>query len=85
MLVIGTGFQHLVDSYLWYLPFVSVRQCKYVMDQSNIPEDKPMAKCAALAEEHNTPGALDLLRDDLKAWLQTDLLKYLRGKLVAQK
>ena len=36
MLVIGTGFQHLIDSYLWYLPFASVRQCKYVMEMPKI-------------------------------------------------
>ena len=83
MLVIGTGFQHLIDSYFWYLPFASVRQCKYVMEQSRIPEDEWMTKRAALAEEHNTPGARDSLKDGLKAWLQTDLFKQRRGKLVA--
>ena len=83
MLVIGIGFQHLIDSYFWYLPFASVRQCKYVMEQSRIPEDEWMAKRAALAEEHNTPGARDSLKGGLKAWLQTDLFKQRRGKLVA--
>ncbi len=34
MNVIGTGFQNLIDSYFWYLPFASVRQCKYVMEIS---------------------------------------------------
>jgi hypothetical protein len=82
MLVIGNGFQHLFDSYFWYLPFASVRQCKYIMEQSRIPEDEWMAKRAALAEEHNTPGACDSLKDGLKAWLQTDLFKQRQGKLV---
>ncbi len=51
--LIGTGFQHLIDSYFWYLPFASVRQCKYVtgMDKADIPEDERMSKRAALAEE----------------------------------
>jgi hypothetical protein len=82
MLVIGTGFQNLIDSYFWYLPFASVRQCKYVMEQSKIPEDEWMAKRAALGEEHNTPGARDALKDGLKAWLRTDLFKQRRGKEV---
>ena len=52
------------------------------MEQSKFPEDEWMAKRAALAEEHNTPGARDSLKDGLKAWLQTDLFKKRRGKLV---
>jgi hypothetical protein len=32
MLVIGTGFQHVIDSYFWYLSFSNQRQCKYVLD-----------------------------------------------------
>jgi hypothetical protein len=54
------------------------------MEQSKIPEDEWMAKHAALAEEHNTPGARDSLKDGLKAqaWLRTDLFKQHRGKLV---
>ncbi len=40
MLLIGTGFQHVIDSYFWKLPFPSVRQCKFVMDKANIPEDE---------------------------------------------
>ena len=39
---IGTGFQHV--SYFWNLPFASVRQCKFVMDKADIPEDEWMAK-----------------------------------------
>ena len=50
------------------------------MEQSRIPEDEWMTKRAALAEEHNTPCARDPLKDGLKAWLQTDLFKQLRGK-----
>ncbi len=38
--LIGTGFQHLIDSYFWNLPFASVRQCKFVMDRADILEDE---------------------------------------------
>ncbi len=31
MLVIGTGFQHIIYSFFWYPPIASVRQCKYVV------------------------------------------------------
>ena len=51
----GTGFQHLIDSYFWNLPFASVRQCKFVMDRADIPEDEWKAKRDALAAEHNLP------------------------------
>ena len=55
--LIGTGFQHLIDNYFWNLPFASVRQCKYVLDKANIPNDTLSTKRAALAAEHNLPGA----------------------------
>jgi hypothetical protein len=42
--VIGSGFQHVIDSYFWYLAFASVRQCKYVMDKAasvpTLPKNK---------------------------------------------
>jgi hypothetical protein len=57
MVVVGTGFQNLLDSYFWYLPFASVRQCKYVMERAKIQDDEWMTKRAALAEEHTRPGA----------------------------
>jgi hypothetical protein len=62
---IGTGFQHVIDSYFWNLPFASVRQCKLVMDKADIPEDEWMAKRAALAAqaEHSLPGAREQLTD----------------------
>ena len=53
MPLIGTGFQHVIDSYFWNLPFASVRQCKYVMDNADIPEDEWTSKRAVLAAEHN--------------------------------
>ena len=81
MHVIGTGFQHVIDSYFWYLPFASVRQCKYVMEMAKIPDDEWMGKRAALAEEHAMPGARDSLVAGFKAWLQSDLFKERRGKL----
>jgi hypothetical protein len=30
--------------------------CPYVMDKADIPEDKWVTKCAALAEEQTSPG-----------------------------
>jgi hypothetical protein len=47
--LIGQGFQSIIDSYFWYLPFASVRQCKYVMDRAKIPEDKWRTKREDLA------------------------------------
>ncbi len=40
MLVVGTVFQHLLDSYFWYLPFTSGRQCKYVIEHAKNPDDE---------------------------------------------
>ncbi len=81
--LIGTGFHHLMGSYFWYLPFASVRQCKYVMDKARIAQDEWMSKRADLTEEHKTPGASELLKEGLKHWLTTDLFKELRSKIVA--
>ncbi len=80
MPLLGAGFQNVIDSYFWYLPFASVRQCKYVMDKADIPEDEWMARRAALAEEHRLPGARDSLRAGFKEWLQSDLFKQHRSK-----
>mmetsp|Transcript_54890 Transcript_54890/g.114865 ORF Transcript_54890/g.114865 Transcript_54890/m.114865 type:complete len:141 (-) Transcript_54890:119-541(-) len=82
MPLIGTGFQHVIDSYFWNLPFASVRQCKFVMDKANIPEDEWTAKRVALAAEHNLPGAREQLTEGFKAWLQTDMFKQRRSKTV---
>ncbi len=73
--LIGTGFQNVIEIYFWYLPFASVRQCRYVMDKEDIPEDEWMTRRAALAEENKMPGARDSLRAGLKEWLQSDLFK----------
>ena len=73
--LIGTGFQHLIDSYFWNLPFVSVRQCKFVMGRADIPEDEWKAKRDALAGEHSLPNASEQLTEGFKAWLQTDMFK----------
>ncbi len=75
MLVIGTCFQHVIDSYFWYLPVASVLQCKYVIEQSKFSEGKWITKRVDLSEEHNAPGVRDSLEDGLKAWLQSDLFK----------
>ena len=80
--LIGTGFQHVIDSYFWNLPFASVRQCKFVMDKANISEDEWMAKRKALAAEHDLPGAREQLTQGLKDWLQTDMFKTRRAKTV---
>ena len=82
MHVIGTGFQHVIDSYFWFLPFASARQCKYVMERAKIPDDEWMTKRDSLAEEHNTPGARDSLKAGFEAWLQSDLFTQRRSKMV---
>ncbi len=47
-------FIFLLDSYFWNLPFASVRQCKFVMDKVNIPEEEWTAKRASVALLQNT-------------------------------
>ncbi len=81
--LIGTGFHHLMDSYFWYLPFASVRQCKYVVDKAGIAQDEWTSKRADLAEEHKKPGARESLKEGLNHWLTTDLYKERRSKIVA--
>ena len=80
--VIGIGFQH--DSYFWYLPFASVRQCKYVLDKAQIGADEWMTKRADLAEEHKTPDsdAREQLKQGFKNWMSSDLFKEQRSKAV---
>ncbi len=91
MIGTGSGFQHLIDSHFWYLPFV--RQCKYVMEQFRIPEDEWMAKRAVLPWLKNTTrrrpahATCSRMASRLQfklAGLQTvtDLFKQRRGKLV---
>ena len=80
--LIGSGFQHVIDSYFWYLPFASVRQCKFVMENADIPEDEWTAKRAALAAEHSLPDAREQLADGFKNWLQTEMFKQRRTKAV---
>jgi hypothetical protein len=81
--LIGQGFQNIMDSYFWYLPFASVRQCKYVMDRAKNPEDEWRTKREDLADEHTTPGARESLRAGLKAWLVSHFYAQRRGKCVA--
>jgi hypothetical protein len=78
--LIGTGFQHLIDSYFWNLPFASVRQCEFVMDRADIPEDEWKAKHDALAAEHS---ACEQLTNGFKDWLQTDMFKNCRSKTMS--
>jgi hypothetical protein len=80
--VIGTGFQHVIDSYFWYLPFASVRQCKYVLDKAQISTDEWTAKRDDLAEEHKTPGAREQLKQGFKNWMTSDLFKEQRSTAV---
>ncbi len=68
----GCGFQNIMDCFSGYLPFASVRQCKYVMDNAKIEEDKWRAKHDDLAEEHKRPGAGEARRAGIKAWLASD-------------
>ena len=78
---IGLGFQHLLDSYFWYLPFASVRQCKFVLERAKLLDDEWMTKRAALAEEHTRPGAQDSLKAGFKDWLRSEHYKQSRAKL----
>ena len=73
--LIGTGFQHVTDSYFWNLLFASVGQCKFVIDKADIPEDVWMAKRKAHAAEHDLPGAREQLTQGFKDWLQTDIFQ----------
>ncbi len=78
--VIGIGFQHVIDSYFWYLPFASVRQCKYALDKTHIGADEWMAKHADLAEEHKTrPDASEQLKQGFKDWMSSYLFKEQRS------
>ena len=80
--IIGIGFQHLVDSYFWYLPFASVRQCKYVMDKAAITLDEWTTKRGDLADEHKLPGARESLRTGLKEWIASDMFKKSQASVV---
>ena len=81
--LIGTGFQNIMDSYFWYLPFASVRQCKYVMDRAKIPEYEWRFKREDLADEHKMTGARESLKAGLKACLASDFYAQSRGKCVS--
>ena len=64
--VIGTGFQHVIDSYFWYMPFCSPRQCKHVLDVvAKIPEKEWMDKREEIQAEHNQAGAWEELKQGL--------------------
>ncbi len=80
MPLIDQGFQNIMDSYIWYLPFASARQCKYVMDRAKIPEDEWRTKREDLADEHKMTGARESLKAGLKAWLASDFYAQRRGK-----
>jgi hypothetical protein len=81
--LIGQGFQNIMDSYFCYLPFASVRQCKYVMDWAKIPEDEGRTKREDLADVQKTTGARKSLRAGLKAWLASDFYAQCRRKCAA--
>ena len=80
--VLYIDFQHAIDSYFWYLPFASVRQCKYVMDKAQIGADEWMSKRADLADEHKTPDAREQLKQGFKDWMSSDLFKEQRSTAV---
>ncbi len=83
--LIGTSFQHLINNYFWNLPFASVRQCKFVLDRADIPEDEWKTKrdSDALAADQNLPNAREQLTECFKARLQTDMFKNGRSKTVS--
>ena len=79
--VIGTGFQHVIDSYFWYMPFCSVRQCKHVMDVvAKIPEEEWVAKRNEIRAEHNRPGSREELQKGFKNWIASSFHKQRRAK-----
>ncbi len=82
MPVLGRGIQNIMDSYFWYLPFASVRQCKYIMDKAKVQEDEWRSKHDDLEAEDKMPGARESLRDGLKAWLGSNFNTQHRGKCV---
>ena len=45
------------------------------MDNANIPEDEWTSKRAALAAEHNLPGAREQLTEGFKDWIESDFFK----------
>ncbi len=74
MLVIGPGFQNVMDSYFWYMPFCSQRQCKHVLDVvAKIPSDERQGKRAEIAAEHELDGARDAFAQGLKEWIANDM------------
>ena len=81
--IIGISLQHVVDSYFWYLPFASVRQCKYVMDKAGITLDEWTTKRSDLADEHKLPGVRESLRTGLKEWITSDLFKKSQASVVS--
>ncbi len=67
MFFIRTCFQQLINIYFWNLPFAFVRQCKFVMDKADIPEDEWKAKRDALAAEHNLSVTREQVKEGFKA------------------
>ncbi len=81
--IIGIGFQHVMDSYFWYLPFASVRQYKNVMDKAGITLDEWTIKRGDLADEHKLPGVRKSLWTGLKEWIKSDLFKKSQASVVS--
>jgi hypothetical protein len=81
--IIGIGFQHVVDSYFWYLPCASVRQCKYVMDKAGITLNEWTTKRGDLADEHKLPGVHESLRTGFKEWITSNLFKKSQASVVS--
>ena len=81
MLVIGPGFQNVMDSYFWYMPFCSPRQCKHVLDVvAKIPSDEWQGKLAEIAAGHKLDGARDAFPQGLKEWIASDMHIHRRQK-----
>ncbi len=74
MPVIGPGFQNVVDSYFWYLPFCRQRPCKNVLDVvAKVPSDKWHAKRAKIAAEHELDGARNAFAQGLKERIASNM------------
>jgi hypothetical protein len=56
LLVIGIGFQHVIDIYLWYMAFCSPRRGKHVINVvAKIPEEEWKGRRDEVASEHYLP------------------------------
>jgi hypothetical protein len=68
--LVGKGFLQLVDHYLWYLPFASVKQGHAVREKAGgVTEDDWEQRWKRIVAEHKEDGARQQLIEGWKAWL----------------